>query len=193
MDGRVLIQLRVESRDQLVPLAGGDDVAVHFCQHLGLGADGGDVGGADEGHGDLAHAFHLGHGVEAAQLPPVGVALGGQVHGGEAGDAALHLVGQQDQARAGAVDGQTSPDLLLQRLEQVQVAQELAHHGALAAGQDEAVQGLFQIALLADLKPRGPQPIEHGLMLGKGPLQGQDPNGHLTSPVLPSAGRSRPR
>ena len=73
MDGRVLIQLRVEGRDQLVPLAGGDDVAVHFCQHLGLRADGGNVGGADEGHGDLAHAFHLGHGVEAAQLPPVGV------------------------------------------------------------------------------------------------------------------------
>ena len=49
-------------------------------------------------------------------------------------------------------------------------SQQLAHDGALAAREDQPVQGAVQIPAPADLKVIRPQPVQHGGMLGKGAL-----------------------
>ena len=74
----------------------------------------------------------------------------------------------------------------LQGVEQVQSVQQLFHGGALPAGEDQAGHAPLQITALADLKVLRPQPVQHGGVLCKGPLEGQNPNGrHLICPAPP--------
>lgn len=107
---------------------------------------------------------------KAPQLAAIAVALNGDVHGAEAGDASRHCPGQENQPGAGAEDRQPCGNALPQWLEQPQVSQQLAHDGALAAREDQPVQGAVQIPAPADLKVIRPQPVQHGGMLGKGAL-----------------------
>jgi hypothetical protein len=74
---------------------------------------------------------------------------------------------------------------LREGLKQIQIMEQLAHGGALAAGENQTVERLLQISLLANFKVLHAQSIQHGCMLDKGTLERKNPYAHFTSPVLP--------
>lgn len=80
--------------------------------------------------------------VETAELAAVGVAAHGDGQGAE-------MVGEQDEACAGAEGGQALGDALTQRFEHPQVVQQLRLHGGLAAGKHQAVEGTGEVGGLA--------------------------------------------
>ncbi len=143
VDAGVAGELRVEGGGEEVALADEDGVAVAAGEGFDLRADGGDARGADEDHFERA-AGQRGGLVEDAGvvLAAVGVALDGDVHGGERG---LRRVGdvarEQDGAGAGAERGGVADE----RAEDVEeaVALEVAEEGGgFAAGDDEAGEGV---------------------------------------------------
>jgi len=81
-------------------------------------------------------------GVEAAELAAVGVAAHGDGQGAE-------MVGEQDEAGAGAEGGEALGDALAQRFEHSQVMQQLRLYGGLAAGEHQAVEGTGEVGGLA--------------------------------------------
>src|SRR3954464_6173357 len=105
-------QFRVERRGERVALTHGDDVALVLGEYLGLGTHGLDPGGADENalYRIALDTLHVDRRFEGLVLTSEGVAAHDHV---DATDRLLararveDLVGQHDQARAGAVDRQS--------------------------------------------------------------------------------------
>ena len=139
-----------------------DRIALVSRQHACAVPHAPDDGGADE---DGFHISGRCAGLEfrfrrdardtAIDLPPVGVALDADIDEPQALlRGARNLVGQQDRAGAGSEDG-PPPAELAQRLHQVLFTQQLEHGGALAAGNDQAVQ-VFEVGCAAHLHSRGP-------------------------------------
>ena len=89
------------------------------------------------------------------------------------GRAVLDPVGQHDHAGARAEGGQTTPDGLAQRLEEVEDPGELDHRGRLAAGDDEAV-ARGELGGTAYGHGVGTQRAEGGEVLTHVALQGED-------------------
>ena len=77
------VELRMEGGDQLLALAGGNNVSIHDSEGHGITGDLADVRGANEGHRNRSDAFEGRFGVEATQLAAIGIAGGGNVHGGK--------------------------------------------------------------------------------------------------------------
>src|SRR5437588_10871753 len=141
----------MESGHYVASLLHQDWIALVSRQHARAFSDAADDGGPDE---DSLHSARRGAGLEirfgrdagdaAIDLPAVGIALHSDVDETQAflrraGD----FVGQQDGSGAGAEDGPLAAELP-QRLHQILLAQQLEHRGALAAGDDQAVQA-FQV------------------------------------------------
>lgn len=167
------VELGMEGGDELVALAGSCYMTVDDGQRLGICRHAVDVGGADEGHGDGADTCHLRLCVETAELAAIGVAAHVGVHGGQSlARLSVLAAGQEDEAGAGAEDGQTATDGLADGQHQVKVAQELRLCGALAAGNDEGVLGLLPVAQLPHLKRLYAKAREHLRVFGKRALQG---------------------
>ena len=75
-------------------------------------------------------------------MAAVGVAAHGDGQGAE-------MVGQKDEAGAGAEGGEALGDALAQRFEHSQVMQQLRLYGGLAAGEHQAVEGTGEVGGLA--------------------------------------------
>lgn len=172
--GRVGCQLGMERRGDLVPVADGHGDAVEARQDLGPAPDTGDGGGADELERDLAQAGEVGPGGEAPQLPAVGVPPDAYRHRGEMGIAALDFLREHYHPRAGAQHGGPFEDHAPQAVEHAEVAGQLPHDGALAAGNDEGVRVAVQVGCLADLEALRAEALEHLLVLDERTLDGQD-------------------
>ena len=186
MDGLVGVKLRVEGGHQHIGLAGGDDTAVYPRQDLDGGRRRLDIGGPNEGHGDGAEAGEIRLGEEAPQLAAVAVAHGGDVHQGEV---ALGVVGdtlgQEQQAGAGPENREAVAQQPPERFKKLQVPQEFALDGALAPGDNQAVQGAGEIPALADLAGGDAQGGQGLLVLGEGPLESQNSDTHSIGPAPP--------
>ena len=109
--------------------------------------------------------------METAELAAVGVALDRNIHSREARNTAVHLLCEQDKTRAGAENGHSLQNTLAERVIQRKVVQQAAHDRALAAGDDEAVERLFEVARLTDFEMRLPKAVEHGGVLGERALK----------------------
>ena len=82
----VVVELRMESGGQLITLTGGHDMTIDGGQDFYLVAQHAlDIGSTDKGHGNIgANAFDGAHGMETAQLAPVGTAAHFDVHRAQA-------------------------------------------------------------------------------------------------------------
>ena len=165
MDCRVFVEFGVECGDELIVLPRRNDLAVDNGERLRAARHRLDVGRADEGHRQRAESLEAVVREEAAELAAVGIALDRDVHGREARNTAVDLLCEQDESGAGAKDRHSFRDARAERIEQVEVVQQAAHDRALAAGDDEAVERLFEVACLPDLKMRLAQTVEHGGVL----------------------------
>lgn len=121
--------------------------------------------------------------METAELPAVGVAANGDVHGGEAASGVvLHLAGKEYHTGTGAEDWQAGEDGVAEGLEKAFIVHDAKHGSALTAGNDEAgrvtcgfqatecvpiVKVTDEVSVCADLK-------ERLLMFSKRSLQSED-------------------
>ena len=104
VDAPVVVELRVERRNQLVSLACGNDFSVDRGKRNRLPASSDNVGSADEGHRDILHAAELAGSIKTAELSAVSVPFYCDIHRAEAGFAALDLAGEKDKSGACPVD-----------------------------------------------------------------------------------------
>src|SRR6266851_4080129 len=140
VDPEVVAQLGMEGCGEEGALADEDRVAIPGGEGFDLGSGPGDAGGADEDHLEWA-ALEFGRGGEdgGVDLPAVGVALDGDVEGGEGFlRGAFDVFGEEDCSGAGA-EGWGGADEGFEGVEEVVALEELEHGGGLAAGHDEAV------------------------------------------------------
>lgn len=77
-------------------------------------------------------------------MAAVDVVADGDIHGGEAGHAFLHLLGQENQSGAGAEEWQSVQDAAPQGLQQFQVMEELPHDDGFPALEKQSVKGPVQ-------------------------------------------------
>ena len=136
----------MERRGHDIALAHGHDAAVvQLRQDIDVVADALDDRRPDEDGVDRTVAEH-GHcelRLEAFELSPEGVALDRDVEQREDGRVAVgDLLRQQDHAGAGAEDRRALARQVEDRLAQPPAVDELAHRGALAAGQDQPAEPL---------------------------------------------------
>ena len=149
---------------------GGDLVVVahsHRCvvqgdEGLDVRTEGFDARGANEGEGN-SFIFPTTLGVEAAELAAVGVAAHGDGQGTE-------MVGQKDEAGAGAEGGEALGDALAQRFEHSQVMQQLRLYGGLATGEHQAVEGTGEVGGLAQLDGGAAEGLQALLVLDESAL-----------------------
>ena len=85
MYGEIIIQFGVKGGYKLIALPCSDDSAIHSCEDHYTVRDIFDIRCADEGHRNLAHGAETLRCVKAAELSAIGVADGGDTHGGEIG------------------------------------------------------------------------------------------------------------
>ena len=164
----------MESRHELIFLPCGDDLAVNGSQYLRVARHLGYIRRAYKGHGDLSDAAEFRFGVKAAKLSAVGVAHSTDIHCGKMQPLVVFdFFGKQQKSRTGAEYGQSRFNSFPQRLEQPQLAHQLALHGAFTAGDDKSVEGCLKVLFLPDLKGGNAQPGKHLLMLDERSLQSQ--------------------
>src|SRR5258708_24168396 len=140
VDPEVVAGLGMEGGCEEIALADEDRIGVAGGEGFDLGAGAGDAGGADEDHLERA-ALEFGGGGEdgGVDLATVGVALDGDVEGGEGSlGGAFDVFGEEDRSGAGA-EGRGGADEGLEGVEEVVALEELEHGGGFAAGHDEAV------------------------------------------------------
>ena len=141
MDAGVGAEFGVEGGGEEMAFADEDGEAVAGGEGFDVGAGAGDAGGADEDHLEWA-AGELGRGGEdgGVDLAAVGVALDGDVEGGEGRlRGILDVLGEQDGAGAGA-EGRRGLDEGLEGVEEAVALEEFEEGGGFAAGDDEAVE-----------------------------------------------------
>ena len=170
---------------------GGDDIALPCCHDMvfnsGENLDIGrqclvDIGGANEGHGEVrGYALDFSFCIEAAQLPAVGVAAHIDVHGTQSSCAwfAVLLLCQKYKSGAGGENGQTPNDIAANRFHQTQFIEQSRLHSTLTAWQYKTVLRLLPVAELSYLKGVDAEPTEHLLMFYECPLQGKYCYPHL--------------
>ena len=98
---------------------------------------------------------------------------------------------QQDKTCAGAKHGHPCGDALAQGFEHSQLTEHFRLGGAFAAGQNQRVEGLFQVGRLAKLDALTSKFAQHALVLDKCPLNSQNGNGFHKTP-LTSNKKGRP-
>ena len=124
--------------------------------------------------------------MKAAELTAVGVAAYRYGQRAEAASVAIpDPRGKQDEPCARSQNRHARRDALKERFEHAQLVQQLDLHGALAAGQHQAIERLCRIACLAQLDASAPKPLEAALVFDESPLNGQHAN------RLPLAARRR--
>ena len=175
----------MEGGDELVALPGSHNLSVHLGKHLSTAPHLLDVRRTDESHGDVAlDSLHRSLYVETAELSAVGVPQRRDVHGGDAlAWLALYLLGEKNQAGAGAVYRKPCGYRLLHRFHQTEFVQELRLGGTLTTGNDETILGLVPVLPLANLETVHAQPSQLLPVLGKGALQCQYCYSHFYFPL----------
>ena len=141
VDAGVVGELGVEGGGEDVAGADEGGEAVAGGEGLDRGAGAGDARGADEDHFERA-AGEGGVGGEdgGVDLAAVGVALDGDVEGGEGAlRRMLDLGGEQDGAGAGG-EGWGGLDVGLQDFKKAIALEESEHGGGFAAGHNEAIE-----------------------------------------------------
>src|SRR5690606_25490288 len=118
--------------------------------------------------------------LEAVDLTPEPVAPHRDVHRPQAVlvvPAVEDLRAEQDRSGAGPEDRSPGPAEVAQRFEQVEALGQHRHGGGLAAGQDEAVDGV-ELVGPAHLYGADPERLEEVDVQAERPLKGEDPDGH---------------
>src|SRR5580704_15890506 len=131
----------MEGGGKEVAFANEDGEAVAGGEGFDVWASLGDAGGADEDHLErVAGEFGGGGEDGGVDLAAVGVALDGDVEGGERFlRGILYVLGEKDRTCAGA-EGGGGFDEGLERVEEAATLEEFEEGGGLAAGDDEAVE-----------------------------------------------------
>src|SRR5882724_12779571 len=181
MDRVIVRELRMERGHQYRALTGHDAFPLMLHQRRDRGSHAADARSPDEDELERrrARAEISGHlGLEGLLLPPIGIALGGDVDEAErALRGALDVAGQEDEPRAGAEDRLARRVELLERGEEVPGVHELEQGRALAAGHDEAGEPV-QLRRLADLPPRYADPLQRPRVQPEIPLQREHADRH---------------
>lgn len=161
MDACVVVKFRVESSDELAALLCRNNMSVEFGKDLDIVACGSDVWRTDEGHGNLADAFHCVDSAETAELSAIGVALHGDVHCPEM------LMVKHDQSGACAEDGQTVEDCVTDWCEKTFVTDDAHHGSALASGDYQPVFRLLPVIDVPDKEGFHTNALQHFAVFGK--------------------------
>lgn len=173
MDGRVVVELGVKCRDELLALSGGHDVSADGGQHFRIAVHLIYMWRANEGH---RHVFPSKTFLrkEAAKLSAVGIAAHVDVHRGETvARFAVFRLGEKDEAGASAKDGQSVLDGLADGLHQLQVVEKLGLRRRFAARNNQGVFRLLPIGGLAHLKRLYVKALKHLLVFQESSLQSQ--------------------
>ena len=178
MEAGVFVEFGVEGYAELVVLAGGDDAAIDFGQGLGIAVHLNDAGGADKRQRHFTvDSGYLSLGSKAAELPAVGITLDKYIHGCQSRRALIvmdgKVVGQQNQAGAGAQDGHAFDNAGTKLIKHAKLGKQLALNGGLAAGEDQTVKVLPQISRLPQFNTTCAQLGQPRLVLGKSALDRQ--------------------
>jgi hypothetical protein len=177
VDAGVFAELGVEGGGEGVATADEGGLAVAGGESFDAFAEAADARGADEDHLDgTAGEGGLGGEDGGVVLAAVGVALDGDVEGGEG---ALRRVGdvfgEEDAAGAGA-EGGFGVDEGVEGVVEAGALEVLEESGGFAAGDDEAVEA-FQLFGRADEAGRDAEVGEAGGVEVVGALQGEDADG----------------
>lgn len=117
---------------------------------------------ANERHRDVwPHAIYWLHGVETAQLPPVGIAAHANVHGAEVQGR------EQDEPCTGAEDWQTGKNVAADGLKQTKIVEQARLRGGLTTWQHQPILRLLPVGKLAHLEGFCTQLAEYLLMLNE--------------------------
>ncbi len=140
--------------------------------------------------GSVTQRWYIDVGLKAVHLPAVGVSLYGDIEGVQGGRVqAFGPLSEDDEASAGAPDGEAVLDGGSQGFVEVEVLHQAAEGGCLTAGQDEAVQ-VPQSVRRADVAHADIEMAERCLMFDEIALEGQDAYGCHVSPIVPRRGIS---
>ena len=149
MNAPVSGHFRVESSGKHRPLTHRDDMLAGPGQHLNIGSDPLDPGGADEHRTDqTVKAAEVDIALKGVNLAAEGVAAHRHIDGPQRGclPAGLagveNLTGQQDHSGARTVGRHAGGQSLPQRFEKVEFPQQQADGGGFPAGNDQSVHGI---------------------------------------------------
>ena len=155
----VVIEFRVERRDELAALPCGDNLAANLCEYAHPAARFLDVWRADEGHWYLAfYPLERPRRMETAELPAVGVAPREDVHRADM------LAVEQYQPGARPHDRQPALYGFAYGLEHLLALEQQHHRGALSARYHQRVLRLVPVAQFPHLEGLGAEPAEHTLV-----------------------------
>ena len=139
------------------------------------------IGSTDEGHRHLAHTLEFALGVEASQLPAIGISLGQDIHGGQM------LAVQHDESGTGTQHGQSATDGLSHLFPHAQIVHDARHGGTLAAGDDECLLGLMPVGQVAYEECLHSHTLQHLSVFLECPLQGHYSNPHFPRSAMSSS------
>ena len=146
MHTRVVGEFRVERGGENVALPQTDHMPVHFRLDSGFRANMRDIRTADEHERQVVDVPERADSLEAAQLPPVRVAMHNRVKLSEVDVVVVvEFAGEQNHARARSEHRLACVDMLFDRFKQPGRVQQLALRGAFPAGQDHAADGVVEI------------------------------------------------
>src|SRR5277367_2509693 len=131
----------MEGGGEEVAFADEDRESVAGGEGFDIGAGAGDARGADEDHLERAAFEFCRRGEDGGvDLAAVGVALDGDIEGGEGGlRGVFYVFGEEDRAGAGA-EGWCGFNEGFERIEEAVTLEALQKGGGFAAGDDEAVE-----------------------------------------------------
>ena len=178
--------LGMEGERELLSIADSDDVVIHGREDVYVGRCRGDVGGADEIHLHVAHAFDRRRGDEAPELAAIGISADCHRKRSEPCVCIIfQMLSEEDHAGAGGKDRKTCSDFLLKRCEKSLILEQLSLHGAFPAGKDEPVHRVLEILPVSYLKTGSPELCEHSFMLDECALKGEDGDGGSRHDKIP--------
>ena len=174
----IMSDLGMEGKCELLSIADSDDVVIHGREDVHVRRCRSDVGGANEIHLHVTHAFDRRRGDEASELAAIGISANRHRKRSEPGIRIIfQMLREEDHAGAGGKDRKPCSDLVLERCEKSLILEKLSLHGAFPAGKDEPVHGALEILPVSYLKTGSPELCEHSFMLDECALKGEDSNG----------------
>lgn len=178
-DPGVTSQFRMKRHCQLTSLSDRGDPAIVFGKDFHPRHAEFDLRRTDETHGDLFESGKRSSGVERTQLSAVGVAPDRNTESRQVNDGIIQeLLCQEDRPGTSRHDGESIDDPGADFVEHIQFPQKFSLDGAFAAGEDQGIEILFQIAFLPQLECGDLQTLENAFVFGKIPLQSQNCDAH---------------
>ena len=118
MHAVIMSDLGMEGKCELLSIADSDDVVIHRREDVHVRRCRGDVGGANEIHLHVAHAFDRRGGDEASALAAIGISANRHRKRSEPGIRIIfQMLREEDHAGAGGKDRKPCSDFLLKRRE----------------------------------------------------------------------------